>query len=62
MSLKEKSQTKCALCDKRLNNNQKKDTITEKVGGTRYTFDSKECVLLFKKFRSVYGPDCFSTC
>jgi len=41
---------------------QHKEAITEIIGGTSYTFDSNDCVLMFKKFRSVYGPDLFSTC
>ena len=55
----EKSSSKCALCGKR---ERYKETITEIIDGTSYTFDSNDCVLIFKKFRSVYGPDLFSTC
>ena len=25
------------------------------IGGTNYTFDSNDCALMFKKFRSLYG-------
>jgi hypothetical protein len=30
--------------------------------GRSDTFDSTDCVLMFKKFRSVYGPSLFNTC
>ena len=33
----------------------------EIIGGTNYTFDSNDCTLMFKKFRSVYGPEVFGT-
>jgi len=36
--------------------------VTEIVEGQSYTFDSTDCALMFKKFRSVYGPSLFSTC
>jgi hypothetical protein len=34
--------------------NQEK-IIFEIIDDTRYTFDSNDCVLMFKKFRNVYG-------
>jgi YHS domain-containing protein len=62
MVQEEKSPSKCALCGKKvINQTQRKETIME-IGGTNYTFDSNECALMFKKFRSVYGPEIFETC
>jgi hypothetical protein len=61
-TIKEKSHAKYALCGKRtISQAQHKETITEIFGGTNYTFDSNDCILMFK-FRSVYGPDVFGTC
>jgi hypothetical protein len=31
--------------------------IIEEIDGTSYMFDRKECALILKKFRSVYGSD-----
>ena len=31
--------------------------IIEKIDGMEYIFDRTECVLTFKKLRSVYGSD-----
>jgi hypothetical protein len=57
-----KSQIKCALCDKTIVSNEKekpkeKQRIVEIIDGTRYIFDTNGCVLMFKKFRGVYGSD-----
>jgi hypothetical protein len=56
----EKSQIKCVVCGKAIINEQLKDA-GEIIDGTSYTFDSDECVLMFNKFRSVYGSDSFNT-
>ena len=29
--------------------------IVEQINGLRYTFDTANCALLFRKFRDVYG-------
>ena len=51
------------MCGKKvLSQAQHKETIMEIIGGTNYTFDSNDCALMFKKFRSVYGPEVFGTC
>jgi hypothetical protein len=34
-----------------------KQRIVEIIDGTRYIFDTNDCVLMFKKFRGVYGSD-----
>lgn len=57
-----KSQIKCALCGKTIVSNEKekpteKQRIVEIIDGTRYIFDTNDCVLMFKKFRGVYGSD-----
>jgi hypothetical protein len=57
-----KSQIKCVLCRKTIIGNEKeelkeKQTIMEIMDGTSYTFDTDDCVLMFKKFRSLYGTD-----
>jgi len=44
---------KCALCGRVLASNM----ITEQIGGRSYTFDKEGCMLLFKRFKSVYGDD-----
>ena len=51
----------CALCGKKPDlHAQQKETITENIEGVNYTFDSKDCMLMFKKFKSVYGNSLFS--
>ena len=57
-----KSQIKCALCGKTIISKEKeepkeKQRIVEIICGTTYTFDTNDCVLMFKKFRGVYGSD-----
>jgi hypothetical protein len=31
------------------------DIIVEQIDGSYYTFDTANCVLMFKKFKAVYG-------
>ena len=55
-----KSQITCALCGKTIlkaEQQEEKQTIVEIIDGTRYTFDTNDCVIMFKKFRGVYGRD-----
>jgi hypothetical protein len=55
-----KSQIKCALCGKTIISKEKdepKERIVEIIDGITYTFDTNDCVLMFKKFRGVYGSD-----
>ena len=47
---------KCVLCGKTINS---KEIIVEIIDDTNYTFDTNDCVLMFKKFRGVYGSDFF---
>jgi hypothetical protein len=51
-----KHQIKCALCGKTIIS---KEIIVELIDNTSYTFDTDDCVLMFKKFRGVYGSDFF---
>jgi hypothetical protein len=54
----QKSQIRCALCGKNLLGKLREaDTIVEIIDDKTYTFDSNDCVLMFKKFRGVYGND-----
>jgi|GEM_PF-2095140 hypothetical protein len=55
------SQIRCVVCGRAIINDQRKDIHVEIIDGTSYTFDSNDCVLMFNKFRSLYGPDLFST-
>ena len=53
-------QSKCALCGKDLEELKGKIVIQEEViNGIHYNFDTKDCVMMFKKFESVYGNDFF---
>jgi len=56
MMMGQKSQIQCALCGKTILGKEKK-TIMEKIDDKSYTFDTNDCVLMFKKFRGVYGTD-----
>src|SRR6266487_3690336 len=52
-------QNKCALCG-RLIKQQREDKSAihvEVIAGTSYTFDKNECMLMFKRLRSVYGVE-----
>jgi hypothetical protein len=56
----QKSQIKCALCGKTILGKEKEaETIVEIIDEKSYTFDTNDCVLMFKKFRGVYGNDFF---
>jgi len=44
----------CAMCGKKINE-QKKLVLVEKIDDANYIFDSEDCALIFKKFRSLYG-------
>jgi two-component system, OmpR family, sensor histidine kinase VicK len=53
----EKKHSQCALCGKTITDVQEQEPsiLKEAIGGICYTFDTNECVLMFKRFRSVYG-------
>ena len=42
----------CAMCGKKI---LEKTKLLEKIDEVIYTFDNADCVLIFKKFRSLYG-------
>jgi len=52
-----KQHSQCALCGKTIIDVQEKEPsiLKEAIDGICYTFDTNECVLMFKRFRSVYG-------
>ncbi len=49
----------CALCGKTIVEQQEQDSfiLKEVIGGISYNFDTNECIIMFKRFRSVYGDD-----
>jgi YHS domain-containing protein len=56
MTKGEQSHIRCVVCGKAIINERRKEKV-QIINGTSYTFDSNECVLMFKKFRAVYGSD-----
>ena len=46
-----KLQIKCAMCGKKIINEEQSKAIEEKINGTGYTFDNPDCALMLKKFR-----------
>jgi type I restriction-modification system DNA methylase subunit len=49
------SEITCAMCRKAIIDKDQERRIVEVIDGTVYNFDSGCCVLMFKKFRNVYG-------
>jgi len=47
--------SKCIMCGKIIK--IKTMHISEKIDDVHYIFDSEYCVMIFKRFRSVYGKD-----
>jgi two-component system sensor histidine kinase VicK len=52
----DQEQSKCALCGKSITD-QKSSILKEVIDGSSYTFDKNECMLMFKRLRSVYGAE-----
>ena len=50
----EEKQDTCAMCGKTIKE-QKKQILVEKIDDANYIFDSEDCALIFKRFRSLYG-------
>ena len=48
---------KCSLCGKKLFANESSDIIIEKISGSKYHFDSPQCVMMFKRLNHVYGAN-----
>ena len=44
----------CAMCGKKISE-PKKQVLVEKIDDANYIFDSNDCALIFKKFKSLYG-------
>jgi len=57
-----KDKKSCALCGKIVGSGDREKGIVEIIDDETYTFDRVDCVLMFKKFRSVYGQNLFNTC
>ena len=49
------SEITCALCGKAIIDIDQDRRIVEVIDDTPYNFHSNDCVLMFKKFRNVYG-------
>src|SRR5919108_2117051 len=51
--------SECSLCGKTIIGQQEQESsiLKEVIDGTSFTFDTSECVMMFKRFRSVYGND-----
>jgi hypothetical protein len=58
----QKDKRSCALCGKIVGSGEYDNDIVEIIEDETYTFDRDDCVLMFKKFRSVYGQNLFNTC
>ncbi len=50
----DEKQNTCAMCGKIINE-QKRQILVEKIDDANYIFDSEDCALIFKRFRSLYG-------
>jgi len=55
MMAKNESEITCAMCGKAIIDIDQERRIVEVIDDTPYNFDSNDCVLMFKKFRNVYG-------
>src|SRR5215831_4212231 len=51
-----KQQSECALCGKTIVDLES-SILNEVIGGISYNFDTNQCVMMYKRFRSVYGDD-----
>jgi hypothetical protein len=50
----DEQQDTCVMCGKKIFELKK---LVEKIDDTNYVFDSNDCILIFKKFRSLYGKN-----
>ena len=46
----------CALCGNEIQKSTSAP-VEESIGGTSYTFDTKDCAIMFKRFHAIYGDD-----
>ncbi len=52
--------TECSLCGKTIIEQEEQESSSihkEEIDGNSYAFDTNECVMMFKRFRSLYGND-----
>jgi two-component system, OmpR family, sensor histidine kinase VicK len=49
--------SKCALCGKSAPGQGESTRIQEVISGTSYTFDTQDCLNMFKRFKSAYGDE-----
>src|SRR5215831_20420515 len=52
-----KQHSECALCGKTIIDLKDSSMLKEVIDGISYNFDTNECVMMYKRFRSVYGDD-----
>jgi signal transduction histidine kinase len=48
---------KCSLCGKKLFAKESSNIIIETISGSKYHFDSSQCVMMFKRLNHVYGAN-----
>jgi two-component system, OmpR family, sensor histidine kinase VicK len=46
----------CALCGSQIQKSTSAP-VEERIGGTSYKFDTKDCAIMFKRFHAIYGDD-----
>src|ERR687891_2224747 len=57
MNMDSKSLLKeCALCGNQIQKSTSAP-VQERIGETSYTFDTKDCAIMFKRFHAIYGED-----
>jgi hypothetical protein len=54
-----KQHSECSLCGKTIVDAQESSVLKEVVGGISYNFDTNQCIMMYKRLRSVYGDDKF---
>ena len=52
-----KTEFKCSLCGKSLINRDPNEIIQESISGSKYFFDTNECVTMFKRLDHFYGKN-----
>jgi two-component system sensor histidine kinase VicK len=48
---------KCSLCGKKLFAKESSNILIETISGSKYHFDSPQCVMMFKRLNHVYGAN-----
>src|SRR5574339_257497 len=52
-----KTEFKCSLCGKSLINRDPNEIIQESISGSKYFFDTNQCVTMFKRLNHFYGKN-----